>query len=181
VLLRLLESSHASVDVRSKGILGALEHELTFTGTPRLRRPLDVTPGVAGNVELEVDATLPIANLAAPTSASSGDRERMLENLRGRDVLDALRHPDLSFRGHYKGGLERGVLEGQLFVRGSPHPVRFDVVVAKGASGVAHTARATWEGTQTSLGIKPFKAMLGALRLHDWIRIRIEASFATDV
>ena len=37
-------------------------------------------------------------------------------------------------------------------------------------------ARGAWEGRLTDLGIKPFKALLGALKLEDWIRLRLEAS-----
>jgi hypothetical protein len=36
-------------------------------------------------------------------------------------------------------------------------------------------ASGTWEGTLTGLGIKPFRALLGALKLSDWIRLRVEA------
>jgi hypothetical protein len=33
----------------------------------------------------------------------------------------------------------------------------------------------TWESTLNALGIKPFKALLGALKLEDWVRLRVEA------
>jgi hypothetical protein len=36
-------------------------------------------------------------------------------------------------------------------------------------------ARGTWEGRLTDLGIKPFRALMGALKLEDWVRLRLEA------
>jgi hypothetical protein len=38
-------------------------------------------------------------------------------------------------------------------------------------------ATGAWEGRLTDLGVPPFKALLGAIRLEDWIRLRLEARF----
>jgi hypothetical protein len=37
------------------------------------------------------------------------------------------------------------------------------------------TASARWDGKLTDLGVKPFKALLGALRLEDRVVLRLEA------
>ena len=39
-------------------------------------------------------------------------------------------------------------------------------------------ATGTWEGRLTELGIKPFKALLGAIKLDDWVSLRVDARFA---
>ena len=165
--LLLDDSSRVFVDVRSKGVLGALEHALTFAGRPALERPIDGEVAASGPFEAEVNARVAASSLEPPKDASVSDREKMLENLLGKDVLDAKRFPEIALRGRYVGTRERGTLVGKLTLRGEPRDVRFDVDLRK--SGDKLVARATWEGTQTSLGIKPFKALLGALRLHDWI------------
>src|SRR5450631_2164240 len=97
----------------------------------------------------------------------------MLDNLRGRDVLDAARWGTVSLRGRYRGTLDRGTLTGDLVVRGTPRAITL-AVRAKDRDGQRRRFEATWEGTQTELGIKPFRAMLGALQLRDWIKIRLE-------
>jgi hypothetical protein len=39
-------------------------------------------------------------------------------------------------------------------------------------------ATGAWEGRLTDLGIRPFKALLGAIKLEDWIAVRLDARFA---
>jgi len=48
-----------------------------------------------------------------------------------------------------------------------------DLTVA--SEGRAFLVTGAWEGRLTDLGVKPFRALLGALRLEDWIRLRVEA------
>jgi hypothetical protein len=38
-------------------------------------------------------------------------------------------------------------------------------------------AAGRWEGKLSALGVKPFKALLGALKLEDWICLRLQARF----
>ena len=104
---------------------------------------------------------------------SEPDRRKLLANLRGADGLYAARFPTVEVRARYAGTVESGELRGQLVVRGQAREVamnlrttrQWDVLVAAGA----------WEGRLSELGIKPFKALFGALQLKDWIRLRVEA------
>jgi polyisoprenoid-binding protein YceI len=95
----------------------------------------------------------------------------MRDNLRGPDVLDAGRWPSVDFRGRFAGTLARGRLSGSLVVRGSARPIAMDVSIA--GRGAELVAEGDWTGTLTELGIKPFRALLGALKLRDWIRLRL--------
>jgi polyisoprenoid-binding protein YceI len=99
----------------------------------------------------------------------------MRENTLGPEVLDAGHHPTLEFRGRYAGTRSSGTLEGELVVRGVPR--RFSMGVEVAGSGGKLVATGVWEGRLTDLGIKPFKALLGALKLQDWIRLRLHAVF----
>ena len=169
--LKSTDRATVFVEVRSKGLLGALEHHLVFRGAPEVL----VVTGVSESDEVDVaiEASIEIAKLQPPADASSSDRERMVDNLRSRDVLDMKRWPKLTLSGRYRGGLDAGTLTGDLVVRGTPRAI---VLAIRGTKIDATTRRfeATWEGTQTDLGIKPFRAMLGALQLRDWAKIRVE-------
>jgi len=169
--LKSTNETRVFVEVRSKGILGALEHHLIFSGTPEA---IAVTVG-DGAIDAPIEGSIAVAKLEPTPETSSSDRDRMLDNIRGRDVLDAKKNPNLAFRGNYRGTLDEGKLEGDLTVRGTPRRISFAVRGRKTDDGMRFDA--TWEGVHADLGLKPFKAMLGALQLRDWIKIRIEAVF----
>lgn len=165
--LELLRGSRVLVDLQATGLLRAVGHDPTLVAVPQ-PVTLDVVEGA------EVSVVFPVRDIEVPPDLSASDRDKMLEHLRGPEVLDAARHPSVTFRARYTGaaGEGRGVLDGQLAVRGAWHPLRLDVVGLARAGELVVTG--TWEGTLTSVGVKPFKALLGALKLKDWLRIRLE-------
>lgn len=174
--LRIQEGSHVYVDVQSKALIAALDHEMTFTAALEPTTLPEVSE--SGAIEIAIDARVPVARLEPPAKGSSFDRDKMIDNLRGRDVLDVKKWPSLEFRGRYRGTLEKGELDGELVVRGTPRRMTFAVDMVRGGDG--YEARAMWEGTQTALGMKPYKALLGALRLTDFLRIRIELTLVEE-
>jgi polyisoprenoid-binding protein YceI len=176
VKLRLSQSSRVSVTVRSKGVLGALEHQPTFTATPSMQGALEID--ASRPIDVAVEASVRGAELEPPVDASAFDRKQMADNLRGKQVLEVARWPSLTFRGRYTGTTEKGRLAGTLEIRGEPRAIACDVTVA--ADGARLRARGRWQGTLTALGIKPFKALLGALRLHDEVTIELDASFERE-
>jgi hypothetical protein len=170
--IALPDRSHVLIDLRATGLLRGLAHDPVLQARPE-RISVEVGAGDDGwttSAVFRVDAIEP------PGDMSTADRDRMLENLRGADVLDAARFPTIALEGRYRGTLAGGTLAGELVVRGVPRPMSMAVrVVREGGSLVASGA---WEGRLTTLGIKPFKALLGALKLEDWTRLRLEARFA---
>ena len=85
------------------------------------------------------------------------------------------RFPGVEFRGHYSGTLEGGTLAGDLVVRGIPAALSMTIGISREAKALL--AVGSWEGKLTALGVRPYKAWLGAIKLEDWIRLRIEARF----
>ena len=112
-------------------------------------------------------------DIEPPRDVSASDRDKMRDNMLGRDVLDGARFPAIDVRARFSGTADGGTVEGDLVVRGRPHPFTMPVRAAK--EGDVLVVTGTWEGTLNGLGIKPFKALLGALKLEDWIRLRVEA------
>jgi YceI-like domain len=161
----LSPDSRVFIDLRATGLLRAVGHDPTLSARPE-----------AASVDLDdgrVTLRFRVADIEPQGDMTEADRRKMIDNMRSAEVLDAGRFPVVEVRARYEGTAEGGELRGELVVRGQAHRVvvamkstkQWDVVVAAG----------TWEGKLTDLGIKPFRALLGALKLENWIRLRIEA------
>jgi len=169
--LELSPDSRVLIELRATGLLRAVGHDPILVGRPE---PL-VLEVPDGDIDVPVEARFRVDAIEPPADIDASDREKMRDNMRGRDVLDAARFPTVAMRGRYLGNAGRGRLEGELEIRGKAHRVAIDVRVAREASLLVATG--AWEGRLTELGIKPFKALLGALRLEDWVRLRIDGRF----
>jgi hypothetical protein len=167
--LVLAADSRVLIDLRAAGLLGAVGHDPTLTAVPSAVS-LEVPEAGGGELDLAVEARIPVDAIEPPADISASDRSQMRDNLRGPDVLDAARWPSVDFRGRFSGTLERGRLSGTLVVRGSARPAAVDVSISR--RGTELVAEGDWTGSLTELGIKPFRALFGALKLKDWIRLR---------
>jgi hypothetical protein len=167
-------ASRVLVDLRAAGPLAVLGHDPTLTARPA---PLsvEVEVGEGGATQASIDARFPVDAIEPPADIPAADRAKMRENMRSREVLDAARHPAIELRARYAGMLDEGTLAGDLVVRGTPRAFTMGVRVVR--DGDAYTVSGRWEGRLTDLGIKPFKAMLGALKLEDRVVLRLEARF----
>jgi len=181
--LHLREGSRVFIDLRAAGLLKAVAHSPTLAARPE-RVAVELTGPSGGAIELAgspggaafeaaVEATFAANAIEAPADIPASDREKMVDNLRGRDVLDAARFPAIGFRGRYEGTLEAGTLSGELQVRTTVHRVSMPVRVSREATVLVATG--AWEGRLTDLGIRPFRALLGAIKLEDRIAIRLDA------
>ena len=168
--LVLAADSRVLIDLRATGLLRAVGHDPTLSAVPP-EITLEVPDATGTELDLAVEARIPVDAIEPPADMSASDRAQMRDNLRGPDVLDAARWPTVDFRGRFAGTLERGRLSGTFVVRGTARPMAMDVaIVTRDAELVAE---GDWTGTLTELGIKPFRALLGALKLKDWIRLRL--------
>lgn len=162
--------SRVRIDLRATGILKAVGHDPTLTCAPE---SLEIGETTGDAFDVPVSARFRVEQIEPPVDIAASDRERMRDNLRGAEVLDVARFPTIELRARYTGTLEGGTLSGDLVVRGAPRPIRMDVRIAR--EGERYAVTGAWEGKLTDLGIKPFKALLGALKLVDWIRISLDA------
>jgi polyisoprenoid-binding protein YceI len=172
--LQVKDGSRVFIDLRATGLLRAVAHSPTLTARPE-RVTVDLAEPAGGAVDATVEASFAAVAIEAPADISASDRDKMVDNVRGREVLDAARFPTIDFRGRYEGTLEGGTLSGDLRVRGVARRVSMRVRVAREAGALV--ARGAWEGRLTDLGVRPFKALLGAIKLEDRITLRLEARF----
>ena len=165
----LSPDSRVFIDLRATGLLRAVGHDPTLSARPE--------PASVDLDEGQVTLRFRVADIEPQGDMTESDRHKMMDNMRSAEVLDARRFPVIELRARYEGTAEGGELRGELVVRGQPHSLavtlhstkQWDVVVAAG----------TWEGKLTDLGVKPFRALLGALKLENWIRLRIEGRLKT--
>jgi hypothetical protein len=96
------------------------------------------------------------------------DRDRReIEATIARDVLDARRHPFVVFRsGPIPPGAEPGI-DGSLTIRGRDRPLTLKPR-READRAVIETAI-----HQPDFGIRPYTAMLGALRIQPEVRVRV--------
>ena len=98
------------------------------------------------------------------------DHAEIEDNLRGPRVLDAARHPEVRWEG--TGALGAGAearCEGRLTVRGATLALPVRAALREEAGGVR--AQGQVELRQTLLGITPFSALLGALKVQDEVQV----------
>ncbi len=107
-----------------------------------------------------------------PQAARAATRD----NLLGERVLDAAHYPRITARGlELSGGPEHFAARVELTVRDTRHvalvPVRF-------ATGPGDTLRITarFPLSQGALGLTPFSAALGALRVEDLLEVELDVS-----
>lgn len=124
-----------------------------------------------GEVEvdgLQIDARIPLAGMRVDGVIRRGRLDPMVLSPKDQasivrtatqELLGADRHPDATFSGRLEGGSVRGT----LVLHGREAPVALPV---QGGRAVGEIRPSSW-------GIAPHKAMMGAIRLQDRVRLEI--------
>ena len=91
------------------------------------------------------------------------------------DSLSADKHPDVTFASTAVQPRDGGwSVDGQLTVAGVARPARIDVDLADAGDLVSLSALVPV--VQTEHGVKPYSAMMGALKLRDRVDVRVAAT-----
>ncbi len=163
--------SDGKLQVRTyrEGMAQKIGHDLVLD-VGQWQATIDVGPdGTPSSIELEADSrSLEVregVGGAKPLSDKDrGDIKKSIDDkvLEGKPIAfhsSSVQSAD----GHL-------AVEGELEITGSKRPVKFDLDVA-GDGRVS----ATLPLTQSEYGIKPFKAMMGALKVRDVVEVVLEA------
>jgi hypothetical protein len=161
--------SVASVQVFTfkRGLLSAIAHDLRLccerfevteeSGRVRARfepRSLRVE-GVMQNARLD------------ETALSPDQKREIFETIQGT-ILDTARHPEIVLEGDLKERGSRLEVDGTLTLRGVSRPIH--VVGERSQERV----RGEVELVPSQWGIKPYAALLGAIRLEDRVVVRFD-------
>jgi polyisoprenoid-binding protein YceI len=166
----LSPESRVLVDLRATGLLRALGHNPTLVAHPE---PTTLEAEGDAHTTATIALRFPVSRIDPPQDISPDDRDKMRVNMETEEVLDAARFPAVEVTARWRGTMESGRLDVEATVRGQTRALSMDVVLQGAGSDLV--ARGTWEGRLTDLGIKPFRALMGALKLEDWVRLRVEA------
>jgi polyisoprenoid-binding protein YceI len=105
------------------------------------------------------------------------DRDRREIAVTARKVLGADRHPEAVFSasGFEAGSGGGGVIAGTLTIAGAERPVRLQL--SESRDGVYQAAASV---LQSAFGVKPYTALLGALRVRDAVDIEVDVDLSED-
>lgn len=100
---------------------------------------------------------------------SDGDRKDIEKNLNDK-VLKTSQFPEITFRSTRVEGTEtRATVHGDLTIMGKTNPAQMEITLDAGKATAQMTV------VQTQWGIKPFSALMGALKLSDPVQVVAEA------
>jgi YceI-like protein len=155
------EQSDCFVYVYREGALSAVGHDLKLRVTDFELEVGDEPPAV--RAEFRADSLRVVGvvrdGVVDEREPSPRDRREIEENIR-RDVLEAGRYPLITFRSQpVSGSGEEARVAGRLELHGVVRDVEFPVRWESGR------AVARVRVHQPDFGIKPFRALLGALRV----------------
>jgi polyisoprenoid-binding protein YceI len=161
------------VHTAREGVLSAVGHDLELIATA-LGVDVDVD---AGTVDVRIDARAIrlrgalVEGRVVAGSVSAGDTRTIEQHLR-EDVLAVARFPEIRFVGRILDATPSGGhrVEGTLTLHGVSRPMRIETR-RDGAF-----ERAEVELEQSDFGIKPFRAMLGALRVRSRVVVKLSLS-----
>lgn len=162
-----------TIRTQKAGVGAKLAHNLvleakSWSGTITF----DAENPAASNAEVSVQpASLEVIDFSGGVKPlSDGDRKEIAKNINDK-ALQTKKYPDITFRTtSIAGSGSAYTVAGELTITGQTKPASLDVsidgtqVVVKGRV------------VQTDFGVKPYSAMLGALKIDD--AVEIEGTFA---
>lgn len=165
----IASASSLRVWTYKEGLLSKVAHDLCLEATSFQ------APVTLDGRRFTVEVTVPVRGLRVLGQAKAGlvsplsdkDHREIESNLTGKHVLDADRAPDVRFTG--QGDLDQKRVEGRLTLRGSTQPLSAPLVVREEDGKLIVEGEVRFK--QTTFGIKPYSALLGALKVQDEVRV----------
>lgn len=157
-----------------EGMAAKVGHDLRirvarWSGTAQVPDPDDLSTASV-SVLIEMDSLEVKEGTGGATTLDDGDKADIAKN--AAKALDVIHHPTAEFSSTaIRPSDNGGEIEGTLKLAGSAGTVTL-TLTAKGS--------ASWTATgtviQSEYGIKPYKALMGALRLADAVTVEAEVS-----
>jgi len=165
------------VMTRREGAAAKMGHDLTLAAG---RWSATVVVGV-DPAQSSVTATIDAASLEVRDAVGGAipitDKQRaeVAANIRDK-VLAVSKHPEISFHSTLIAGDDASaVVTGELTIAGRTRPAQLELTVADDGEHVHGVATVA----QTEYGIKPYSAMLGALKVRDRVHIEVNVRLSS--
>jgi polyisoprenoid-binding protein YceI len=123
------------------------------------------------SVSIDVDvASLHVVSGSGGVKPLTGSDRADIERIMCDKILDAARHPTITFRStRVSGTSESFTVDGDLTITDTSRPI-----TATGNADAGGRVRATATVPQSRWGIKPYSAFFGALKVADEVMIEVE-------
>lgn len=164
-----ITNGNVQVFTFKEGLLSSVAHDLRLTLE---RFEIEVDPD-AGTVEarfwpssLRVDGAMKGGTLD-PGGVSERDKREIHDNITDK-ILHTDKQPEVRFRGKLAVDAPLGRVDGTLTLAGREAPLNVTLERAGGRY------RGEAELVPTKWGVAPFKALMGAIRLQDRVRVTFD-------
>jgi len=167
------EAGRITLNVYRDGVAARMGHNLVLEATKwRGKVEVEADDPAASSVKLTIDPrSLEIIEASGGIKPLSDKDRADIKNKINDKILLTRRNPEITFQSTEVSGIAPNIkVEGNLTLAGKSLPLTLDVRVDE-SSGRA-SGKTTLQ--QSSFGIKPFSAMLGALKIKDTIDIQFD-------
>jgi polyisoprenoid-binding protein YceI len=160
------------LNVFREGAAARMGHDLVFQ-VRNWSAKVNVDPADLSGSSLEATAEVGsfsiLEAIGGAKALSRGDQADIKRNIEEK-ILDARRFPTIDFHSTSVSMVDetRATLSGELTIAGTTRPVDVSLTFAGGR------AKATLTVVQSQWGIKPFKALMGALKVCDAVEIIVD-------
>ncbi len=159
-------SAQCRIFTFKEGMLSAVAHDLEIDVT-RFTVAVEGTSKVSARLEAGSLRVLHALKEGQPTQQlAAGDRAK-IEKTIGEDVLEVRRYPEIRFEATASPRGDGYTLTGELVLHGKARPLTLEAT-RKGDRLVAQVTL-----HQPDFGIKPYSAMLGALKVQADVKITV--------
>jgi hypothetical protein len=149
------------------GLLARVAHDLRLTAHKyELTLEAQRIRAYCAADSLTVDGVMGAHGLD-PSAPSEKDKRQILETVQD-EILDSRRYPRIEFEGQaHKRSAQRLDVSGNLRLKNQIRPIVAELVHGR------DQLQATFELKPSEFGIAPYKALAGAIRLEDRVRVSI--------
>jgi len=165
------ENGRLTISTYKAGMGAKIGHDLVLEAR-RWSGTVEANPEnpSASSVEVTIDArSFEVVSATGGVKALSDKDSADIRKNMDDKVLQTGKHPEITFRSTQ---VSPTAIQGDLTLVGNTQPVTLNLTVQEAAGGATLTGRATV--TQTKFGIKPFSAMMGALKVKDDVDLQVE-------
>ncbi len=165
------ENGRLTLSTYKAGMGAKVGHDLVLEAR-RWSGTVEATPDdpSACSVQVSIDArSFEVVQASGGVKALSDKDSADIRRNMDDKVLQTSKFPEITFR---STEVTPTAITGDLTIVGNTRPVTLSLDVQDGAADTTVTGRATI--TQSQFGIKPFSAMMGALKVKDDVDIQVE-------
>lgn len=165
------------VKVFKEGMAAKMGHNLVLE-VKNWNAKAEIDPSDLAKASIQATAEVPSFSIVEATGGvkdlTRSDRADIKKNIEQK-VLNAARFPTITFRstGVNASGDTKATLSGELSIAGTSRPVDIQLNLEGGKLKGSFTV------VQSQWGIKPFSAMMGALKVRDAVDVLLEVALPT--